>query len=152
MLECQWTRKRFLSSTFMVSSTDKQVQSAFSNKESIQKEVKATLSQKATLSCEVADTKTEVKWYKDGKLLTSSKTIHTESKGKSRQLVIDSVEKKDAGEYMCEAGTEKLVFKIHVEGKANAVCLINTKLRSLNPTCACYLLVHPSKLEKTVYF
>ncbi|XP_053185436.1 obscurin [Scomber japonicus] len=91
-----------------------EAQSAFVSKESVQKEVKATLSQKATLSCEVADTKTEVKWYKDGKLLTSSKTIHAESKGKSRQLVIDSVEKKDSGEYICEAGTEKLVFKIHV--------------------------------------
>ncbi|KAK9538589.1 hypothetical protein VZT92_003751 [Zoarces viviparus] len=99
---------------FKVQVTEIQSKSAFSNKESVQKEVKATLSQKATLSCEVADTKTEVKWYKDGKLLTSSKTIHTESKGKSRQLVMDSVEKKDAGEYMCEAGTEKLAFKIQV--------------------------------------
>ncbi|XP_037642969.1 obscurin isoform X43 [Sebastes umbrosus] len=99
---------------FKLQVTDTKVQSAFSNKESVQKEVKASLSQKATLSCEVADTKSEVKWYKDGKLLTSSKTIHTESKGKSRQLVIDSVEKKDAGEYICEAGTEKLVFKLQV--------------------------------------
>ncbi|XP_049888815.1 obscurin [Epinephelus moara] len=94
--------------------TEIQLTSAFSNKESVQREVRATLSQRATLSCEVADTKTEVKWYKDGKLLTSSKTIHTETKGKSRQLVIDSVERKDAGEYICEAGTEKLAFKIHV--------------------------------------
>ena len=79
--------------------------------------MKATLSQKATLSCEVSDVKTEVKWYKDGKLLTSSKTLHMESKAKSRQLVIDSVEKKDAGEYICEAGTEKLVYKLQVAGK-----------------------------------
>lgn len=78
--------------------------------------MKANLSQKATLTCEVSDTKTEVNWYKDGKLLTSSKTVHTESKGKSRQLVIDRVEKKDAGEYVCEAGTEKLDFRIQVEG------------------------------------
>ncbi|XP_051260358.1 obscurin isoform X13 [Dicentrarchus labrax] len=99
---------------FKVHVTEIQLKSAFSNKDSVQKEVKATLSQKATLSCEVADTKTDVKWYKDGKLLTSSKTVHTESKGKSRQLVIDSVEKKDAGEYICEAGTEKLAFKIQV--------------------------------------
>ncbi|KAM6920582.1 obscurin [Lycodopsis pacificus] len=99
---------------FKLQVADTQVQSAFSNKESVQKEVKATLSQKASLSCEVADTKTEVKWYKDGKLLTSSKAIHAESKGKSRQLLIDSVEKKDAGEYVCEAGTEKLAFKMHV--------------------------------------
>ncbi|KAM9845170.1 obscurin [Aulostomus maculatus] len=91
-------------------------QPAFFNKESVQREVKAALSQKASLSCEVSDSNTEVKWYKDGKLLTSSKTIHTESKGKSRQLVIDSVERKDAGEYICQAGTEKLAFKLHVEG------------------------------------
>ncbi|KAK7945499.1 hypothetical protein WMY93_001227 [Mugilogobius chulae] len=88
--------------------------SAFSNKESVQKEVKATASQKTTLTCELADSKTEVKWYKDGKLVTSSKTVHAESKGKSRQLVIENVEKKDAGEYTCEAGTEKLSFKIQV--------------------------------------
>ncbi|XP_028988224.1 obscurin isoform X14 [Betta splendens] len=92
-----------------------EAQSAFFNKESVQKDVRAGLSQKATLSCEVADAKTEVKWYKDSKLLTSSKTVHAESKGKGRQLVIDSVEKKDAGEYTCEAGTEKLVFRVQVE-------------------------------------
>ncbi|XP_068593691.1 obscurin isoform X3 [Cebidichthys violaceus] len=106
---------------FKLQVADTQVQSAFSNKESVQKEVKATLSQKASLSCEVADTKTEVKWYKDGKLLSTSKAIHTESKGKSRQLLIDSVEKKDAGEYMCEAGTEKLAFKLQVEGAPTEV-------------------------------
>ncbi|XP_070989792.1 obscurin-like isoform X31 [Oncorhynchus clarkii lewisi] len=91
-----------------------EAQAAFSNKDSVQKEVKATLSQKATLSCEVSDTKTEVKWYKDGKLLTSSKTVSMETKGKTRQLVIEKVEKKDAGEYTCEVGAEKLVFKMQV--------------------------------------
>ena len=90
--------------------------SAFAKKESVQREVKTTISQKATLSCEVSDSKTEVKWYKDGKLLSSSKTIHMEMKGKTRQLVLDSVEKKDAGEFICEAGKDKQVFKIHVAG------------------------------------
>lgn len=79
--------------------------------------MKANVSQKATLSCEVFDSKTEVKWYKDHKLITSSKTVHVEAKGKIRQLVIDSLEKKDAGEYTCESGTEKLVFKLQVAGK-----------------------------------
>lgn len=97
--------------------TDIQVKSAFSNQDSVQKEIKATVSQKATLCCEVSDSKTEVKWYKDGKLLGSSRAIHAESKGKSRLLVVESVDKKDAGEYICEAGTEKLTFKIHMEGK-----------------------------------
>lgn len=112
----------------MVFSTDTdKVQPALSKKESVQKEVKATVSQKATLSWEISDSKSEVKWYKDGKLLATSKTIHAESKGKSQQLVIDSVEKKDAGEYKCEAGAESLVFKMHVEGKEIVVCLINAK-------------------------
>ncbi|XP_043082200.1 obscurin isoform X18 [Puntigrus tetrazona] len=93
----------------------KETRAAFSNKDSYQKEVKVSTSQKATLSCEVSDLKTEVKWFKDGKQLISSKTVHMESKGKSRQLVLENVEKKDAGEYTCEAGNEKLVFKIRVE-------------------------------------
>ncbi|XP_031662311.1 obscurin isoform X11 [Oncorhynchus kisutch] len=91
-----------------------EAQAVFTNKDSVQKEVKATLSQKATLSCEVSDTKTEVKWYKDGKLLTSSKTVQMETEGKTRQLVIEKVEKKDAGEYTCEVGAEKLAFRIQV--------------------------------------
>ena len=83
--------------------------------------MKATLSQKATLSCEVSDVKTEVKWYKDGKLLTSSKNISFEAKGKTRLLVIEKVEKKDAGEYICEAGTEKLVYKLQVAGNQSTL-------------------------------
>ena len=103
-----------------------ETQAAFSNKESVQKEVKATLSQKATLSCEVSDTKTEVKWYKGGKLLTTSKTVHMETKDKTRQLVLDIVEKEDAGEYTCEVGAEKVAFKIQVAGRDNmrAGCLL----------------------------
>lgn len=102
--------------SFTGTTTEVQAKSAFCNKESVQREVKATLSQKATLSCEVVDNKTEVKWYKDGKLLSASRAVHMESKGKIRQLVIDSVEKKDAGEYICEVGTEKLAYKLQVTG------------------------------------
>ncbi|XP_048868574.1 obscurin-like isoform X50 [Brienomyrus brachyistius] len=97
-----------------------EAQAAFANKESVQKEVRATLSQKASLSCEVSDIQTEVKWYKDGKMLSSSRKMHMEAKGKNRQLVLDSVEKTDAGEYICEAGGEKLVFKIQVAEKQAA--------------------------------
>uniref|UniRef100_A0AAQ4RL41 Ig-like domain-containing protein n=1 Tax=Gasterosteus aculeatus aculeatus TaxID=481459 RepID=A0AAQ4RL41_GASAC len=113
--------------TTLLFTSPSEIQSAFSNKESVQKEVKATLSQKATLSCDVSDAKTEVKWWKDGKLLATSKTIRTESTGRSRQLFIDSVEKKDAGEYVCEAGTEKMAFKIHVAGTGRWVFKIINK-------------------------
>lgn len=84
--------------------------------ESVKRVVQAAVSQKATLSCEVADTKMEVKWYKDGKLLTPSRGVCADSKGKIRQLVVESVEKKDAGEYICEAGADKLAFKVQVTG------------------------------------
>lgn len=102
---------------YLISSSEAQAATAFSNKESVQKEVNAPLSQKATLSCSVSDSKTEVKWYKDGKLLISSRTIYTEVKGDTRQLVVEKVEKSDAGEYTCQAGEDKLVFKIFVSGR-----------------------------------
>ena len=117
-----------------------ETKAAFANKDAVQKEVKAVLSEKATLSCEMSDTQTEVRWYKEGKLLSSSRKIHVESKGKSRQLVFDSVEKRDAGEYTCEAGAEKLVFKIQVEGmeglSAIYPCLLSFWLLSLVYTCS----------------
>lgn len=108
--------------SFTAPCAEVQAKSAFLNKESIQKEVKATLSQKATLSCEVVDDKTEVKWYKDGKQLKASRVVHMESKGKIRQLVVNSVEKKDAGEYICEVGSEKLAFKVQVAGMV--ICIV----------------------------
>ncbi|XP_053324277.1 obscurin [Spea bombifrons] len=93
----------------------KEPEPAFTNLEKIQKEVQATLKETATLSCEVSQGKTEVKWYKDGKLITSSKRVRVESEGKSRRLVVEQVEKKDGGEYSCEAGGQKINFKISVK-------------------------------------
>ncbi|XP_017602265.1 PREDICTED: obscurin isoform X2 [Corvus brachyrhynchos] len=98
--------------TFRIDVTE--AEDAFVHKEKVQKEVKAALSENATLSCEVAQEKTEVKWYKDGKLITSSKKFKVESEGKSRRLVVGQVEKKDAGEYTCEAAGQKLTFRIDV--------------------------------------
>lgn len=100
--------------------------------------MKATLSQKATLSCNVSDSKTEVKWYKDGKLLISSRTIYSEAKDNTRQLVIEKVEKNDAGEYTCQAGGDKLVFKIFVSGRTECPFLINY-MHTIT-VCVCELL------------
>lgn len=115
------THVLFLNSTLL------ETQAAFCNKESVQREVKAALSQRVTLSCNVSDSKTEVKWYKDGKLLISSRTIYSETKSSTRQLVIEKVEKSDAGEYSCEAGGEKLVFRILVSGTF-IDCLIHKRI------------------------
>ncbi|XP_021393666.2 obscurin isoform X15 [Lonchura striata] len=104
--------------TFRIVVTE--AEDAFINKDKVQKEVKAALSENATLSCEVAQDKTEVKWYKDGKLITSSKKFKVESEGKSRRLVVGQVEKKDAGEYTCEAAGQKLTFRIDVSEAEDA--------------------------------
>ncbi|KAM4688626.1 obscurin [Discoglossus pictus] len=93
----------------------KEPEPAFINKEKVQKEVQAVLTESATLSCEVSQAKTEVKWYKDGKLISASKKVRVESEGKSRRLVVEQVEKKDAGEYTCEAAGQKVNFKINVK-------------------------------------
>ncbi|XP_068024514.1 obscurin-like [Melanerpes formicivorus] len=86
----------------------------FPNKEKVQKEVKAALTQNAPLSWEVAQEKPEVKWSKEGKLITASKKFKVESEGKSGGLVVSQLEKKAAGEYSCEAAGQKLTFKAAV--------------------------------------
>ncbi|XP_053118296.1 obscurin isoform X21 [Hemicordylus capensis] len=111
---------------FKVVVTEAKAEEVFANKEKIQKEVKAALSENASLSCEVAQAKTEVKWFKDGKSITSSKKFKIESEGKNRQLVVQQVEKKDAGEYTCEAAGQKLTFKVVVT-EAEAVDIFANK-------------------------
>lgn len=77
----------------------------------------AVLTESATLSCEVAQEVTEVKWYKDGRLLVPSRKFKIETVGKSRRLVVEQLEKKDAGEYICEAAGQKMTFKLEPTGE-----------------------------------
>ncbi|KAG2458503.1 OBSCN protein, partial [Polypterus senegalus] len=86
----------------------------FANKDTVLKEIKASVSEKAILSCAVSQSKTDVKWYKDGKLLSSNKKTKIESEGCIRRLIVDSVEKKDIGTYTCEALEEKLSFHLEL--------------------------------------
>uniref|UniRef100_A0A8C6XFI0 Ig-like domain-containing protein n=1 Tax=Naja naja TaxID=35670 RepID=A0A8C6XFI0_NAJNA len=108
-------------SASLLPSPDKEVQEMFVNKEKVQKDFKAVASEDVSLSCEVAQAKTEVKWFKDGKLITSSKKFKVESEGRSRRLIVQQVEKKDGGEYTCEAGGQKLTFKVIVAGRRRIV-------------------------------
>ncbi|XP_077879380.1 obscurin-like [Ictidomys tridecemlineatus] len=77
-------------------------------------EVKAQAGASATLSCEVAQAQTEVTWYKDGKKLSQSSQVHMEASGCRRQLVVQQVGKADAGEYSCEAGSQRVSFRLDV--------------------------------------
>lgn len=91
--------------------------------------MKAVLTESATLMCEVAQDTTEVKWYKDGKLLVSSRKFKIETVGKSRRLVVEQLEKKDAGEYTCEAAGQKLTFKLEPTGECSLCGVKNLWLR-----------------------
>lgn len=83
----------------------------------MQKEVKAVLKECAALTCEVAASDKEVKWYKDGQLLSPSRKLKVESVGTSRKLILEQVEEADAGVYVCEAAGQKLTFKVEAVGK-----------------------------------
>ena len=71
-----------------------------------------------TLSCEVAQAQTEVTWYKNRKKLNSSAKVRVEAKGCTQRLVVQQVDKADAGEYSCEAGGQKVSFHLDVTGQS----------------------------------
>lgn len=89
---------------------------AFAKEQQAHSEVKAEAGASATLSCEVAQAQTEVTWFKDGKKLSSSSKVRVEASGCSRRLVVQQAGKADAGEYSCEAGGQKLSFRLDVAG------------------------------------
>uniref|UniRef100_A0A4W2HDN4 Obscurin n=1 Tax=Bos indicus x Bos taurus TaxID=30522 RepID=A0A4W2HDN4_BOBOX len=86
----------------------------FAKEQQARSEVQAVAGASATLSCEVAQAQTEVTWYKDGKKLSSSSKVRVEAKGRTRQLVVQQAGKADAGEYSCEAGGQKVSFRLDV--------------------------------------
>ncbi|KAM4861989.1 obscurin-like [Thomomys bottae] len=86
----------------------------FAKEQLAKREVKAEAGASATLSCELAQAQTEVTWYKDGKKLSSGPKVRMEASGCTRRLVVQQVGKEDAGEYSCEAGGQKVSFRLDV--------------------------------------
>ncbi|XP_033621951.1 obscurin-like [Fukomys damarensis] len=86
----------------------------FTKEQPARSEVQAEAGTSTTLSCEVAQAKTEVTWYKDGKKLGVSSRMRVEAKGCRRQLVVQQAGEADAGEYSCEAGGRKVSFHLDI--------------------------------------
>ncbi|CAO2643307.1 Obscn [Lemmus lemmus] len=86
----------------------------FAKEQEARSEVKAEAGARATLSCSVDQAQTEVTWFKDGKKLSSSSKVRVEASGCERRLVVQQVGKADAGEYSCEAGGQKVSFRLDV--------------------------------------
>lgn len=69
------------------------------------------------LRCEVSRADAPTQWYKDGVEIQASNKVTTGTEHKKRTLIIQSIEKSDAGTYTCRAGGSALIFKINVRGK-----------------------------------
>ena len=96
----------------------------FAKEQPARSEVQAKAGGSATLSCEVAQAGTEVTWYKDGKKLSASSRVHVEAQGCSRRLVVQQAGRADAGEYSCEAGGQKVSFRLDVAGQFHQLSLV----------------------------
>lgn len=89
----------------------------FAKEQQARSEVQAEAGASATLSCEVAQAQTEVTWYKDGKKLSGSSKVRVEAKGCTRRVVLQQAGKADSGEYSCEAGGQRVSFRLDVTGQ-----------------------------------
>ncbi|XP_040830649.1 obscurin-like [Ochotona curzoniae] len=88
----------------------------FAKEQAAHSEVKTEAGASATLSCKVAQAQTQVAWCKDGKKLSSSSRVHVEAAGCTRRLVVQQAGTADAREYSCEAGGQRVSFRLDVAG------------------------------------
>nr|XP_042140021.1 obscurin isoform X19 [Peromyscus maniculatus bairdii] len=86
----------------------------FAKEQQARSEVKAEVGARATLSCTVAQAQTEVTWFKEGKKLSSGSKVRVEASGCERRLVVQQAGQADAGEYSCEAGGQRVSFRLDV--------------------------------------
>lgn len=82
------------------------------------KDEEATEGGTATLQCELSRT-ASVEWKKKHKVLKSSEKYTMRQEGTTAQLLIHTLEVKDAGEYTCVCGDEKTTAALTVHGKEN---------------------------------
>lgn len=68
------------------------------------------------LSCELSRANADVKWFKDGEEVFSSKNVLIQSDGKKHMLVIKKAVKSSAGTYSCSCGTDTTTSDLNIEG------------------------------------
>ncbi|XP_072117142.1 obscurin-like protein 1a isoform X1 [Mobula birostris] len=73
-----------------------------------------TESEVISMMCKLSRSDVKVRWYRDGVELLNSDKVKIESRGLTRELMIFDSEPRDSGQYVCDAGTDKLTFKVTV--------------------------------------
>lgn len=89
----------------------------FVNKEKTGGVIRAIAGKQAEFVSETSEANVMVKWYKNGKEITTSKKFTMEDKGKLHKLVASAVTKEDEGTYICKIGDDTLIFDLKVSGK-----------------------------------
>ncbi|XP_067890883.1 obscurin-like protein 1 isoform X3 [Heterodontus francisci] len=73
-----------------------------------------TESEAIAMTCQLSRPDVPVRWYRDGSELLPSDKFRIESRGLVRELMIFDSEPCDSGQYVCDAGSDKLTFKVTV--------------------------------------
>ncbi|XP_066467658.1 obscurin-like protein 1 isoform X2 [Tiliqua scincoides] len=72
------------------------------------------VSERVVLACELSRPNASVHWYKDGEKLEEDDGLQLESEGPHRRLIIASAQVEDAGEFVCDAGSDSAFFNVTV--------------------------------------
>ncbi|XP_062862340.1 obscurin-like protein 1 isoform X2 [Trichomycterus rosablanca] len=67
------------------------------------------------LECQVSDTAGRVRWYKDGRELTSEAGVLITSGDTIRKLSVSSSELSHSGEYSCTSGEDEVTFNVEIK-------------------------------------
>ncbi|KAM8934021.1 LOW QUALITY PROTEIN: obscurin-like protein 1 [Pelodytes ibericus] len=69
---------------------------------------------RGVLSCEVSRETAPVRWYRDGVEVKDGDGVVLKSEGAQRRLIIPAVQTQDTGEFICDAGDDKVFFSVIV--------------------------------------
>ncbi|XP_062353995.1 obscurin-like protein 1 [Cinclus cinclus] len=75
------------------------------------------------LACELSRPDAIVRWLRNGQEVHPGERVHVEARGVLRQLTINGAQPSDAGCYICDAASDRMVTNVEVS--AQPVCIVN---------------------------
>ncbi|XP_054826058.1 obscurin-like protein 1 [Eublepharis macularius] len=111
------------------------------------------VSDRVVLACELSRPDAPVHWYKDGEEVEESEALLLESEGPHRRLIIPSVQLRDTGEFVCDAGGDSAFFNITVtEPPVQVVCSNADKAHSYQTSDRVVLACELSRPDAPVHW
>ncbi|XP_048835459.1 obscurin-like protein 1 isoform X15 [Brienomyrus brachyistius] len=94
------------------------------------------------LYCELSDPQAPVHWYKNGMELHTSDTLHIQSEGTMRRIVIPSAEFSHSGVYSCDAIDDVIRFNVEVEAPSTKFKVVPELERCSSVNVGCPIVLH----------